>query len=265
MNKVSIITVCYNSEKEIELTLKSVSEQLYSNIEYIIVDGKSSDATLNIVGKYKNIVDILISEKDNGIYDAMNKGVAASSGEWVIFMNSGDCFADKNVLKNIFENNFFDPNVGIIYSDTYVRASGFVKLMVCNNPFWMDKHYIHGKNICHQSSLTRRDLAIRFPFDLSLAISSDFKMFCDIYRAGYKFVYVDHPIAVYEVENGMSKKYPVIAFKESAQILERDHGIRYCYFLIIFKFKTYIHNIASLTIKKYFPKLFKKIKKKKFE
>lgn len=115
--KISIITVCYNSENTIEKTLQSLKSQSYKDIEYIIVDGESSDNTLKIINKYKGIINKIISEKDKGLYDAMNKGIASASGDLIGILNSDDIFFDNHVLKNIAkfhsENNV-DASVGNI-------------------------------------------------------------------------------------------------------------------------------------------------------
>lgn len=96
--KFTVITVCYNSEKTIQRTLQSIKDQTYKNIEYIIIDGSSTDKTLEIISNYKDIIDVLISEPDNGIYDAMNKGIRLATGNYIGFINSDDYYAD-----NIFE------------------------------------------------------------------------------------------------------------------------------------------------------------------
>lgn len=105
---VSVITICFNAEKEIGKTVKSVLNQSFDDYEFIIVDGMSNDGTLNVVNDiikyYPNKKVRIISEPDRGIYDAMNKGLKMASGEWVCMMNSGDCFASNNVLKEIFQN-----------------------------------------------------------------------------------------------------------------------------------------------------------------
>lgn len=122
MQKISIITVCFNAANGIERTIRSVISQSFINKEYIIIDGGSSDNTLNIISKYRNGVTTLISEKDNGIYDAMNKGIKYANGEWVIFMNAGDTFASPHVLSEILETDI-PQNVDFIYSDTYIKSS----------------------------------------------------------------------------------------------------------------------------------------------
>ncbi|MEO0405499.1 MAG: glycosyltransferase, partial [Bacteroidota bacterium] len=99
--KISIITICYNSEETIEDTIKSVVAQSHTDVEYIVVDGASKDSTMGIVEKYKQHIDTVISEPDKGIYDAMNKGVLAASGEVVGILNSDDFYAHSDVLKDI--------------------------------------------------------------------------------------------------------------------------------------------------------------------
>lgn len=118
MDKVSVVTVVYNDVKKIENTVNSVISQSYNNKEFIIVDGGSNDGTLEIIKKYDFSIDSFISEKDRGIYDAMNKGVSLATGEWIIFMNSGDCFVDNKVLENIFRKEI-PAHISFIYSDFY--------------------------------------------------------------------------------------------------------------------------------------------------
>ncbi|MDB3901904.1 glycosyltransferase [Flavobacteriaceae bacterium] len=115
--KISIITVCYNSANTIEKTFKSVQNQIYENIEYIVIDGGSKDATLTIVNKHKDLISKLVSEPDKGLYDAMNKGVKLATGDIVGVLNSDDIFTDEFVLKNIAKfhlENDIDASVGNI-------------------------------------------------------------------------------------------------------------------------------------------------------
>jgi glycosyltransferase involved in cell wall biosynthesis len=120
--KVSIITVSYNSEKTIEDTIKSVLAQDYPNIEYLIIDGASKDGTLQIVQKYQDKIANVVSEKDKGIYDAMNKGIALATGEIIGILNSDDFYADSTVISSIVAQ--FTPTIDAVYADlVYVDAN----------------------------------------------------------------------------------------------------------------------------------------------
>jgi len=115
--KISIITVCYNSSKTIEKTFKSIKSQSYENIEYIVIDGGSSDNTLKIIGDYKKIISKHLSEPDMGLYDAMNKGIALATGDLVGILNSDDIFNDIKVIENVVKfhkNNNIEASVGNI-------------------------------------------------------------------------------------------------------------------------------------------------------
>lgn len=101
--KISIITVCYNSSKTIEKTFQSIISQTYADIEYIVIDGGSSDATLDIIKKYKKSITKFISENDKGLYDAMNKGIELATGDIIGILNSDDIFYDNSVLKSVVE------------------------------------------------------------------------------------------------------------------------------------------------------------------
>src|SRR4051812_15217048 len=101
--KLSVITIVYNNVRDMERTMLSVINQTYLHIEYIVVDGLSTDGTLDVINKYEGKISKLISEKDEGIYDAMNKGLAAATGDYVIFMNSGDEFYDADTVAKVFE------------------------------------------------------------------------------------------------------------------------------------------------------------------
>lgn len=124
--KISIITVSYNSEATIRDTIESVLSQTYNNIEYIVIDGASKDSTLSIINEYKERISLIVSERDNGIYDAMNKGIRMASGDVVGILNSDDVFFDSNSVQSIAEN--FSKNTDAVYADlVYVNRDNLNK------------------------------------------------------------------------------------------------------------------------------------------
>lgn len=197
MNKISIITVCLNSEKTIEKTIKSILEQNYSNKEIIIIDGKSTDRTLEILNKYDKDIKIIISEKDEGLYHAMNKGIKLSEGEIVAILNSDDVFFDCNVLKNI--SNYFLNNSGIeiILSDTYIvnnlQDKKIIRKYKVKN--FEDWHLRLGVSPPHPSCFIRKSVYLKHGlFDLKFNYASDFELlFRLIYKKKIKFLKFNFP------------------------------------------------------------------------
>ena len=148
-DKVSIITICYNCASDLERTIKSVLTQTYSNIEYIIVDGGSTDQTPQALNKYKDSIECIISEPDDGIYDALNKGVRKATGEWILCLNAGDVLRNDHVLTDVFSNEIPD-DISFLYSD-YVLTFGNGKTET--------RHCDRNKGIIHhQNSIYRRNL-----------------------------------------------------------------------------------------------------------
>jgi glycosyltransferase involved in cell wall biosynthesis len=150
---ITVVTVVRNGEKTLEETILSVINQTYSNIEYIIVDGASTDGTLDIVRKYEDRIDYWISEPDNGIYDAMNKGIDLAMGEWINFMNGGDIFCNNEVLEKIVSEYILTENAKkFFYSDYYVRNEFF------NGGKILYTADFNMGNILHQSVIYRKEL-----------------------------------------------------------------------------------------------------------
>lgn len=119
--KISIVTVSYNAASEIEPTLRSVAAQTWQDVEYLVVDGASSDGTLDLVERYRSAVDVLVSEPDGGIYDAMNKALRLATGDAVIFMNAGDYFYSPYVVELAAEFMQANADAGVVYGGIEVR------------------------------------------------------------------------------------------------------------------------------------------------
>lgn len=147
-NKVSIITVCYNDKENLIKTIKSVLSQTYKNIEYIVIDGGSTDGTKEVLAQYEKDVSKYVSEKDRGIYDAMNKGIKMATGNWLNFMNAGDVFASNDVIEKIVSSGLMSES-SFIYSDFYVKRRNKMRLIT--------QDYDKGK-VLHQSCVYKRSL-----------------------------------------------------------------------------------------------------------
>jgi glycosyltransferase involved in cell wall biosynthesis len=185
---VSIVTVVFNSEKIVEGTLLSVLEQSYQNYEYIVIDGGSSDNTLNIIKKYSDSIQTLVSEKDFGIYDAMNKSIQHIKGEYVCFMNAGDYFYNKYVLKNIFEN---DIDGDVIYGDVEILYNDFAIVKKAGRPglLWS------GMQFSHQSAFVKSSFLRLTPFNVKNKISADLEFFYAMYLSERSFNYTNTVIS----------------------------------------------------------------------
>lgn len=197
---ISIITVSFNAESNIEQTILSVISQTYKKIEYIVIDGGSSDGTIDIIKKYANSITYWISEPDKGIYDAMNKGIKIATGEWINFMNCGDTFADKNVLQSIF-NNYDYTGIDVIYGNSLkITSNGnIVKCFSNNNIHLLKYHPIYR----HGASFVRTSIQKSIPFDLSkkkFNYALDMNCINSIYLNGHTFLYVSHFILTYQEE-----------------------------------------------------------------
>lgn len=149
--KVSIITVNLNDREGLLKTIKSVVSQTYSDKEYIIVDGGSRDGSLEVIQKFESQINRWVSESDNGIYDAMNKGIKMTDGDWIIFMNSGDSFIDEKVIDRVFFNR--SSNSGdIIHGNIVYKDSG----RILQTPSRVNKRFFYNDTLCHQSIFTNR-------------------------------------------------------------------------------------------------------------
>lgn len=208
--KVTIITVVYNDETRIASTLQSINDQDFKDIEYIIIDGASTDSTLQIIHESNVKVDKLISEPDKGIYDAMNKGVQHATGKWIIFLNAGDTFYSENTLNEIFAVKNIDK-YDVIYGrhmwnyDIFKKESTKrpLKLMYKTMPF------------CHQASLTKREWLLEYPFDLRYKLIADYDFFRKVYFKGAKFLYRPVIIANYLCTGGASGDNLLKVYKEN--------------------------------------------------
>lgn len=207
---ITIITVVLNDSDGLEKTIRSVVKQDYPNLEFIIIDACSEDQTLEIIKKYEDHIDFWISEKDDGIYDAINKGIDLAKGEWINFMNAGDTFYNSSVLSKIFEgNNYY--GVDILYGVTIVKCElGFYPKKACDRISIITKKM----PFCHQSAFVRSEIYKRFKFDISFLIKADFDFFIKCYLNNLKFQHLESYVTIYEGK-GISSTHPIKSRKEA--------------------------------------------------
>lgn len=217
--KISIVTVCFNASSTIEVTIKSVLSQTYKDIEYIIVDGKSNDETLKIINKYKKKITKIISEKDNGLYDAMNKGVKLVKGDYVIFLNADDKFKDKNVVEHVV--NSIENKVDYVYGDIeffYPDEYKFIRISRTTSLLELKK----GNMPPHQGTFVRKELLEKFPFDLKYRSSADFDFFCRLIKSGAKGKKINKIISIVQ-SGGVSSGS--VSYKETERIVKKYFGV----------------------------------------
>jgi len=212
--KVTVVSVCYNAADSLLKTIKSVSSQIYPKLEYIIVDGGSTDETLQVIDKYKSVITKWKSEPDRGIYDAMNKGIDMASGDWIIFMNAGDVFSSQNSIENVFRLPI-DSTTALIYGDVVLDFGKYGYITKRYDKITSDQVPFE---VCHQSVFTLTNVLKKIKYDLSYCICADCDSFYKISRMGYKLMYVPVSISIFEVTQGISSKKNVKLFLEHCRI-----------------------------------------------
>lgn len=226
--KISLITITFQAEEYLTRTLESILEQgNRDQFEYIIIDGNSNDQTLSIIQNSSIKPDLLISENDRGIYDAMNKGLAKATGEYVMFMNAGDQFASRNTLKIILNHLSKDPDV--LYSDAnFVDVKGYfmgkrseaTPHKLPQNLTWKDFKF--GMLICHQAFICKKSLAPYFSLKYQLSSDIDWEIHC--LKAANKISFMPDPICNY-LMGGASVKNLKKSWLERFQVLSEHFGL----------------------------------------
>lgn len=215
---ISVITVCFNAESTIEKTIRSVCDQVGASIQYIVVDGVSTDRTLDVVRKYSSRVDIQVSEKDAGIYDAMNKGIALATGDVVYFLNADDSFTDPYVLRDVAAAFAADPQRIAVYGNVILQGepAGFSFIQAKAFETHSYHEILHG-SFCHQAFFARRSLFDSLGmFDLQYRFVADYDFMLRAFKSNPRgFYFLDRKIAYY-FYNGRSRQYDHVTRKEKS-------------------------------------------------
>ena len=212
--KLSVITICYN-EKNIRKTCESIVGQSWQDFEWIVVDGGSTDGTLDVLNEYRDRIDMLISEPDNGIYNAMNKGIARARGEWLNFMNGGDAFCDKTVLEQVFGSGSSRDGADVLYGDMLCRGK------VHKMPVAIDADFFINGSINHQSSFIRAALfREQGGYNENYRVLSDVEKWIVWMKAGRVFRHLPVVVADFDA-GGVSSSGSRLTKAEKAKIIAR--------------------------------------------
>lgn len=222
---ISVVTVCYQAVNTIEETILSVINQTYKNIEYIVIDGGSTDGTVDIIKRYAPHIAFWSSEPDKGIYDAMNKGMSHASGEWISFINSGDRFYNHEVISSVFSHPRHKYN--ILYGDTqFVRPNGtFIESSF--PPQWLQKNM----PTCHQSFFVKTAKAKAIGFSLKYKYAADYNMIYQLFLESGTECVLHLPVVVstYNACEGSSMERPNEVFHETLKIRKKSFDKFYGY------------------------------------
>ena len=238
-DKITIVTISYNAEKTIEATIKSVVNQTYSNIEYIIIDGYSKDKTVEIIKNYSDKVSYWISEPDKGIYDAMNKGIMKATGDWILFMNSGDTFSHKNIIKDVFSNPI-PEYIYIIYGAYQTKNGNTISDPIPPRPI---KNMMYEMAFCHQSCFVKTSIMKDNLFNLEYKIAADYNFFRHLYvKYGNKIFHnTVFSISYFDISDSFSQNNVNLLRKEYCKI----RGIKGIIYWIVKKIRQYTNEFLN--------------------
>lgn len=230
--KISIITVTYNAEATIVRTMMSVAVQTHEDIEHIVVDGASKDATIRKVKRFfdevymgaKQTQSKLVSEPDKGLYDAMNKGIRMATGDYIVFLNAGDKLHNETVIERVVEKADDEGMPDVVYGDTAIvdNDGKFLQLRRLRPPRTLSwKSFKWGMLVCHQSFYVKRSVAEEY--DLSYRFSADFDWCIRCMKKGGEMAFLKAPLTDY-LSEGMTTSNHKASLKERFNIMVKHYG-----------------------------------------
>lgn len=222
--KVSVITVTYNAEHVLETTIESILGQDYDPVEYLIIDGGSTDGTVNIIKKYQSRIAYWVSEPDGGLYDAMNKGLSRATGDYVWFINAGDRLTSSGIVTEIFAGLQGEILPDIIYGETGIwdekgKRIGGRRLKAPEHLTW--DSFKWGMLVCHQSFIAKRAIAPFYNLQYRLAADYDWCIRC--LKQSVLIVNSRRELSGF-LEGGISGKYRKKGLKERFRIMCKYYG-----------------------------------------
>lgn len=237
---ISIITVVYNGEKYLEETIQSVINQTYDNLEYIIIDGGSTDGTLDIVRKYEDKIDYWVSEKDKGIYDAMNKGIRVINGGWVLFLGADDKLFQPETISKIPFDSF--NHKSLIYADVLYDTG----LKVVS--YFGFSTFLHN-TIHHQSAFYSKSVTSNWQYDSSLKLIADYDLNLKLFLMKVDSAYINLTISLCH-DDGASRSNVKLAYNETNTIRKKHLKMKSFFYLWLYWIKFKLSLFKQIYIKK---------------
>ncbi len=239
--KVTVITVVYNAVSDLEKTLQSVVSQDFVDLEYIVVDGGSTDGTLEVISHHEDKITQWVSEPDKGIYDAMNKGAKMANGMYINYMNAGDCFAEKDVLSHMFAKA--PENVDFIYGKYLLFYPTFTKYRK-NIPMAQSWKMMP---FSHQSLFVKTSIQIAYPLNDTYSIAADYHFIYNAYKDNYQFYDTDIT-AVHYIAGGHSEVNALKGITENFIIVtKRDKHFKiYIYYACVYTKQWLIESLKKV-------------------
>ncbi len=221
---ISIITITYNAAEEIPATILSLNAQDFRDFEHIVIDGASSDQTITIARTLPTNPPRILSEPDNGLYDAMNKGLKLAKGKYILFLNAGDSFHDSDSLSSYAEKAILNPD--IIYGDTVIvdKERNIIRPRHLSAPEKLTfKSFSHGMLICHQAFMVRREIAPLFNLKYRFSADYDWTIKCILASNPDNFINL-HKVTIDFLENGTTDKNKKASLMERFHIMAAHYG-----------------------------------------
>ncbi len=198
--KLSIITINYNNSEGLKRTLDSVVGQTFTDYEWIVIDGGSTDGSRELIEKYNEHFVYWISEPDGGIYQAMNKGIEHATGEWLLFLNSGDWLYKNDVLEKVFSEHH---DADILYGDVMYHWPDNRGLELDEKPDNLSLYFFYKDTLCHQATFYKKDIFVNHKYNEDLRICSDWTLYIQLLIEGYRFKHLPFCISNF-AQDGLS-------------------------------------------------------------
>lgn len=224
--KISIVTINYNNKIGLKKTIESVVKQTYKNFEYIIIDGGSTNEDIQIIKKYENRINYWISESDKGVYHAMNKGIKVATGDYIIFMNSGDVFFDKEVLQK--NAPLFDTNAYFIYGNNFKEKGSSKRLKTY--PSELTFSFFYSSSLNHQATFIKKAaFDLLFYYDENKKIAADWELFIvGICKENLPYQYINQTISIFDFTGvSTNQKFQSITDQERKDTFEKYFPVFY--------------------------------------